>query len=98
MVCKGKGVLRLAVDDQDPLACRGTAEGTLGKKQRIEAAGKKGAAGKEGFEHFWIGHGVLFDDQFDRQGGWVTVDIASQVEDPSLGSDDRSGGDEDFSG
>jgi hypothetical protein len=41
---------------------------------------------------------VLFDDQFDWQGGWVAVDIASQVEDPSLGFDDRSGGDEDFSG
>ena len=92
VVGKGKGVLRLAVDDQDPLACRGTAEGTLGKKQRTEVEGK------EGFEHFWIGHGVLFDDQFDWQGGWVAVDIASQVEDPSLGFDDRSGGDEDFSG
>ena len=92
MVCEGKGVLGLAVDDKDPLACRGTAEGTLGKKQRTEAAGKKG------FEHFWIGHELLFDDQFDRQGGWVAVDIASQVEDPSLGLDDRSGGDEDFSG
>ena len=92
MVCQGKGVLGLAVDDQDPLACRGTSEGALGKKQRIEPAGQKG------FEHFRIGHGALFDDQFDRQGGWVTVYIASQVEDPSLGFDDRSGGDEDFSG
>ena len=98
MVGKGKGVLRLAVDDQDPLACRGAAEGTLGKKQCGDAAGKEVAAGKEGFEHFQIGHGVLFDDQFDWQGGWIAVDIASQVKDPSLGFDDRSGGDEDFSG
>jgi len=41
---------------------------------------------------------VLLDNQFDGQGGWVSIDVGAKMKDTTLGLDDRSCGDEYLTG